>query len=439
MDLFDKNQNKELNSPLAAKMRPTNFSDFVGQEHIVAEGSLLRKLIESDNISSFIFWGPPGCGKSTLAGIIAENTSSIFVSFSAVTSGIPDLRKIIEKAKEDRKYYNKKTILFIDEIHRFNKAQQDALLPHVEDGTVILIGATTENPYFEVNTPLLSRSRIIQFSALSEKSIEKIIKNTLENTKSGFADRDIDITNEALEHIVNISTGDARSALNILEMCVKMSENGKIDLNTAELAAGEKILGYDKNGDAHYDTISAFIKSMRGSDPDAALYYLAVMLSAGEDIKFIARRIVIAASEDVGNADPMALVIANNAAQAIMFIGMPEAQIILAQAVTYIASAPKSNASYLGINKAIEDVKNEKVPKVPIHLRDASYKGAQKLEHGKGYLYPHDYENGWVEQNYLPDEISDRVYYEPNARGHEGKFKQKIDTIREFRKNKLKE
>ena len=437
-DLFD-NVGRLGKSPLAAKVRPKTLEQFVGQEQIIAKGTLLRRLIETDRISSFIFWGPAGCGKSTLAGIIAESTSCIFVPFSAVTGGIPDLRKIIEAAKDNLKYNQRKTILFIDEIHRFNKAQQDALLPHVEDGTVILIGATTENPYFEVNTPLLSRSRIIQFSALPSNAIETIIKNALESEESGYKEKDIRLSNDALEHIVNISSGDARSALNILELCINLSPDNNISLETAELAAGEKILGYDKNGDAHYDTISAFIKSMRGSDPDAALYYLAVMLTAGEDIRFIARRIVICASEDVGNADPMALVVANSAAQAVMFIGMPEAKIILSQAVTYVACAPKSNASYIAINAACEDVQNQKNEQVPINLKDSSYKGAKKLGHGSGYLYPHDYEGGWVNQEYLPEGMRGKVYYNPVARGHENKFKDRLDYIRSNKSSKQSE
>ena len=437
MDLFDKKVNTSA-APLAARMRPATLDKFFGQEHIIAEGSLIRKLIENDNLSSFIFWGAPGCGKSTLAGIIANSTKAEFVSFSAVTSGIPELRKVISKAKEDKKYYNKKTILFIDEIHRFNKAQQDALLPHVEDGTFILIGATTENPYFEVNTPLLSRSRIVRFNSLSDESIKEVLNNAIKDTENGYGNEKIEIADDVIDHILRISSGDARSALNVLEMCIKLSklEDGvrKIDLEVAEMAGGEKIVAYDKHGDMHYDTISAFIKSMRGSDPDAALYYLAIMLNAGEDIKFIARRIVICASEDVGNADPMALVVANSAAQAVMFIGMPESKILLAQAVTYVSCAPKSNASYAGINAAYNDVLNQKVPPVPLHLRDTSYKGAKSLNNGKGYKYAHDYPEGWVEQNFMPKGLEDKIYYNPTDRGHERVFKQKLEITRKHKK-----
>ena len=396
-DLFDAGITA---APLAARMRPKTLDDFVGQEEIVARGTLLRRLIETDNISSFIFWGPPGCGKSTLAGIIAESTSSAFVPFSAVTGGVPDLRKIMDAAKDERRYKDRQTILFVDEIHRFNKAQQDALLPFVEDGTVILIGATTENPYFEVNTPLLSRSRVVRFSPLSGDDIADIVSRAIRESPEL---KGVTLDPEALEHIKRISDGDARSALNILELCADLAgDDRRITLAIAESAAGEKILGYDKQGEVHYDTISAFIKSMRGSDPDAALHYLAVMLTAGEDIRFIARRIVICASEDVGNADPMALVIANSAAQAVMQIGLPEARIILAQAATYVACAPKSNAAYLGIDAAIADVKNNESAPVPADLRNPSFRDAKKLGYGQGYKYPHDYPGGWVEQDYLP-------------------------------------
>ncbi|MBQ9358307.1 MAG: replication-associated recombination protein A [Abditibacteriota bacterium] len=424
-DLFD---GGAPDAPLAARMRPQKLEDFVGQKEIIAEGTLLRRLIETDNISSFVFWGPPGCGKSTLAGIIAQSTSADFVSFSAVTGGVPELRKIMDRAKDERRYKERRTILFVDEIHRFNKAQQDALLPFVEDGTVILIGATTENPYFEVNTPLLSRSRVVRFSPLSPEDIGSIIRRALAESPEL---KDMVLEPEALEHIIRISDGDARSALNILELCADLAGDGKtITAALAESAAGEKILGYDKQGEVHYDTISAFIKSMRGSDPDAVLYYLAVMLSAGEDIRFIARRIVICASEDVGNADPMALVIANSAAQAVMQIGIPEARIILAQAAVYVACAPKSNAAYLGIDAALADVTAKEKAPVPMNLRNPAFRDAKKLGYGEGYKYPHDYPGGWVEQDYLPAELEGTEYYRPKDIGYEARFRERLDYMR---------
>ncbi len=436
MDIFE---NTKLNNdmPLPARMRPKTLDEFFGQDEITKEDSLIRKLIETDNLSSLIFWGPPGCGKSTLANIIANNTESEFVPFSAVIGGVGDLRKIIDKAKENKKYYNKKTILFIDEIHRFNKGQQDALLPFVEDGTVTLIGATTENPYFEVNTPLLSRSRIVKFNALDKDSLKQVIERAVKDKEKGFGNYNITIDDDAYELILRISAGDARTALNILEICVKLipGEDKHIDIKTCEIAAGEKSIAYDKDGDMHYDIISAFIKSMRGSDPDAAIYYLALMLSAGEDIKFIARRVCICASEDVGNADPMAMVVANNAAQVVQFVGMPEARIPLAQAVAYVACAPKSNASCVAIDKALHDVRNNKIPPVPIHLRDAHYKGSKELGHGIDYKYAHDFPGGWVDQQYLPDGLEGTVYYEPTDRGHEKKFKERLEAIREAKKH----
>lgn len=448
MDIFEEKQ-KNNDAPLAARMRPSSLEEFFGQEEITSENSLVRRLIESDNLSSLIFWGTPGCGKSTLANIIANSTKSEFVSFSAVIGGVGDLRKIIDKAKENKKFYGKKTILFIDEIHRFNKGQQDALLPYVEDGTVTLIGATTENPYFEVNTPLLSRSRIVRFVPLDDKALGKVIDRALTDKEKGYGNIKITFEEGVLDLILRISAGDARTALNILEMCVKLtspekteSENTEskyVTLKICEIAAGEKTVAYDKGGDMHYDIISAFIKSMRGSDPDAAIYYLALMLAAGEDIKFIARRVCICACEDVGNADPMAMVVANNAAQIVQFVGMPEARIPLAQAVTYVACAPKSNKAYMAIDKALADVRGSKIPPVPIHLRDAHYKGSKKLGHGIDYKYAHDYPGAWVDQQYLPDGKEDTVYYEPSDRGHEKKFKEKLDTIRQIKLKNAKQ
>jgi putative ATPase len=420
--------------PLAARMRPQSLDEFIGQEHITGPGKLLRRAIENDEIGSAIFWGPPGCGKSSLASIIALTSKSHFENFSAVVSGVPEIRKVIERARERKKLYGKKTILFVDEIHRFNKSQQDAFLPHVEDGTITLIGATTENPYFEVNSPLISRSRIFKFEQLSNESIERILRAALADEKRGLGNWNIEIEQGAIEHIVDIANGDARTALNALEMAaltVPPDEEGRrtITLEVAEEAIQRRSIKYDKNGDSHYDVISAFIKSMRGSDPDAALYWLARMVYAGEDARFIARRIVIAASEDVGNADPMALVVATSAAHAVEYVGMPEARIALAQATVYLACAPKSNASYEGLNRALKDVSDKRAEPVPIHLRDSSYKGASKLGHGKGYLYPHNYPANWVDQEYMPEGIKSGPYYEPTENGHESKFKKRLDAI----------
>ncbi|MGC8862567.1 MAG: replication-associated recombination protein A [Armatimonadota bacterium] len=436
-DLFGETRPEDLSSqPLAARMRPRTLDEFLGQEHIIGPGTLLRAAIENDELTSVIFWGPPGSGKSTLASIIARRTRARFENFSAVTSGVPEMRKAIQRAREIRKASGRKTILFVDEIHRFNKAQQDALLPHVEDGTVILIGATTENPYFEVNSPLISRSRIFVLDPLSDEHIRTIIRRALADEERGLGKERIAIEDAALEHIVDVAQGDARSALSALEMAALATPADpatgvkKITLKIAEDAVQKRVLRYDRDGDSHYDTISAYIKSMRGSDPDAAVYWLARMLAAGEDPKFIARRLVIQAAEDVGNADPMALVVATAAAQAVQFVGMPEAQIPLAQATIYLACAPKSNASYVAISRAMNDVSQKKGPPVPIHLRDASYPGARELGHGKGYLYPHDYPGHYVEQEYLPPEAKSRTYYEPTDHGHEAKFKQRLARLR---------
>lgn len=435
-DLFDQEQADQKQSvPLAARMRPRNMDEFIGQEHITGPGKLLRRAIETDELRSAIFYGPPGCGKSSLASIIAKTTSSIYENFSAVTSGVADIRKIIDLAKERRKLYGQKTILFVDEIHRFNKAQQDAFLPHVEDGTIVLIGATTENPYFEVNSPLISRSRIFRFENHTSAQIEKILKVAVEDSERGMGNWNLDITEDALQHIVDIANGDARTALNALEMAafaIPPDETGKriLTLEIAEEAIQQRAIRYDKNGDNHYDVISAFIKSMRGSDPDASLYWLARMIYAGENPRFIARRIVILASEDIGNADPMALVVANAAAHAVEYIGLPEAQLNLAQAVTYMACAPKSNASCVGFSRAMKDVTEKRSEPVPIHLRDASYKGAKKFGHGVGYKYPHDYAGGWVSQEYMPENIKSGVYYEPTMNGREAKLKDRLDALR---------
>ena len=435
-DLFEKSHEEDRSAqPLAARMRPRNLDEVVGQEQIVGPGTALRTAIENDDLTSMIFWGPAGCGKSTLAAVIAEHTACSFENFSAVTSGVPEMRKAIQRAKELRRATGRRTILFVDEIHRFNKAQQDALLPHAEDGTVILIGATTENPYFEVNSPLLSRSRIFRFEPLSDDQVRTLVERALADKERGLGGEQIRIDKDALDHIVDVAGGDARNALNALELAAKVappdeSDAKVITIKIAEQAIQKRVLKYDKNGDNHYDTISAFIKSMRGSDPDAAVYWLARMLAAGEDPKFIARRIVIQAAEDVGNADPMALLVATAAASAVQFVGLPEAQIPLAQAAIYLACAPKSNASCVAIDRASKDVTERKAPPVPRHLRDTNYPGSKELGHGEGYLYPHSFPGHHVEQEYVPEEAKSCVYYEPTEHGHEAKFKRRLERLR---------
>ncbi len=423
------------NAPLAARMRPETLEEFVGQEHIVGKGKLLYRAIKADKLNSVIFYGPPGTGKTTLAKIIANTTKRAFVQINATTSGIKEIKDVVSEAKTRNAMTGEKTILFIDEIHRFNKTQQDALLPHVEDGTIVLIGATTENPYFEVNKALVSRSIIFELKQLENKDIEKLITRAVTDSDKGYGYFDIDIKEDALKFLADVSNGDARTALNAIELAVlttDKNENGVIEitLDVAQECIQKRALNYEKDGDNHYDTISAFIKSMRGSDPDAALYYLAKMIYAGEDPKFIARRIVICASEDVGNADPHALQVAVSAAEAVNFIGMPESRIILAQAVTYISCAPKSNASYLGIDKALSDVRNIKIKSVPNHLKDAHYSGAKDLNHGIGYKYAHDYEGHYVKQQYLPDELVGKRYYEPTENGVEKKIKESLKRLR---------
>ena len=407
--------------PLADKLRPKHLVDFVGQEKVIGKNSYLRRMIENDSIPSIIFYGPPGTGKTTLAKVIAELTGSIFESINAVSSGVPELRKLLASAVERQRAGIGRTIIFIDEIHRFNKAQQDVLLPYVENGTIVLIGATTENPFFEINSPLLSRMKVIRLEQLTAEDIKKIIKRALADKANGYGDRGFKIKDEAIDVIANFANGDARRALNVLEQAIAMlpEDSKELDINVLRLVLGNVVLQYDKNGDYHYDIISAFIKSMRGSDADAALHYLARLIESGEDVRFIARRILICASEDVGNADPMALLVANAAAQAAHFIGLPEAQIPLSQAVCYIANAPKSNSCYMGIAKAIEDVRTKNCGQVPKHLRDAHYPGAAKLGNGTGYLYPHDYSGGYVKQQYLPDALTDVKYYEPKPIGEE--------------------
>ena len=436
MDLFEYNymQRGEQNAPLASRMRPVVLDEFVGQEHIIAKNKLLYRAIQCDKLSSIILYGPSGTGKTTLAKIIANTTKNNFQQLNATTSGIKDIKEIIEKAKMTLGMYQKKTILFIDEIHRFNKTQQDVLLPYVEDGTIILIGATTENPYFEVNKALVSRSILFELKPLTAKNIKQILQNALENTTKGLGVYHAQISQDAIDFLADISNGDARTALNALELAVLTTEKDntgalKIDLATAQYCIQKRALNYDKNGDNHYDTISAFIKSIRGSDPHAALYYLAKMLYAGEDPQFIARRIIIAASEDIGNADPHALQVAVSAAQAVHFIGMPECRIVLAQAVTYLCCAPKSNACYMGIEKAMQDVINVQIKSVPSHLKNCHYSGSKKEEGELNYQYPHDFLGHYVQQQYLPDELIDIIYYEPTENGVEKRIKETLKRL----------
>ena len=435
MDLFEyaAESRKTEEAPLAARMRPRTLDEVVGQEEIIGKGKLLYRAIQADRLSSIVLYGPPGVGKTTLAKVIANTTSADFHQVNATIAGKKDMEQVVETAKQNLGGYNRKTILFIDEIHRFNKAQQDYLLPFVEDGTLILIGATTENPYFEVNGALLSRSRIFELKPLTKENILTLIHRAFTSDR-GVKSYGADITEEAAEFLADVADGDARAALNAVELGVlttQPSADGKIhiDLKVAEECIQKKSIRYDKTGDNHYDTIAAFIESMCGSDADAAIYYLARMLSAGEDVKFIARRMMIAASEEVGNADPMAICVAAAAAQAVERTGMPEGRIILAQAAAYIASAPKSNSAYLGIDKAMQVVRETGNLPIPPYLQDSSYKGAAKLGRGVGYKYAHNYPNHWVEQQYLPDAIKEMRFYEPNDIGHEQVFKEYFRKI----------
>ena len=438
MDLFDymREQNMESESPLASRLRPTTLDEVVGQQHIIGKGKLLYRAIKADKLSSIIFYGPPGTGKTTLAKVIANTTSADFKQINATSAGKKDMEEVVQQAKNNQGMYGKKTILFIDEIHRFNKGQQDYLLPFVEDGTIILIGATTENPYFEVNSALLSRSIIFELKKLDKEDIKVLLRRAVGDTEKGMGAFKAEIDEDALEFLADVCNGDARAALTAIELGIlttDRSEDGKIHItiDVASECIQKRVISYDKTGDNHYDTISAFIKSMRGSDPDAAVYYLARMLYSGEDIKFIARRIMICAAEDVGNADPMALVVATSASQAIERIGMPEARIILSQAATYVACAPKSNAAYGAIDAALGVVRSNVTPTVPVHLQDAHYKGAEKLGHGLGYKYAHDYPNHYVEQQYLPDALVGTKFYEPTEMGYEKKIREHFDKIKD--------
>jgi len=436
MNIFEMQYENSIKKrgPLAERMRPASLETFVGQDHIVGEGKILNRAIYADKLSSAVFYGPPGTGKTTLARIIAKNTDNNFITLNAVTSGIKDIKEKISYAVDELSLYNKRTILFIDEIHRFNKAQQDALLPYVENGTIVLIGATTENPYFEVNPALISRSLVFEFKKISDEDIIKVVRKAVTDKENGYGEKNIELSEEAIRHIVNNSNGDIRKALSALELGIETTDEVdgiiNIDIRVAEECIQKKKLEYDKNGDSHYDTISAFIKSMRGSDPDAAVFWLAKMIKGGEDPKFIARRIIICASEDVGNADPRALEVAVNAFKAVEIIGFPEGRIILAQAVLYVACAPKSNASYLAIDRAMDAVEKNSL-EVPLNLKDKHYSGAEKLGRGISYKYPHDYDKFYVKQNYLPESMKNSIFYEPKESGYEGKIKKFLEYLKQ--------
>ena len=436
MDLFEyvREKNLEKEAPLASRLRPTTLEEVVGQQHIIGKDKLLYRAIKADKLSSIIFYGPPGTGKTTLAKVIAHTTSADFKQINATVAGKKDMEDVIKKAQDLKGMYQKKTILFVDEIHRFNKGQQDYLLPFVEDGTIILIGATTENPYFEVNSALISRSSIFELKPLSKEDIKKLLERAVYDVEKGMGSYGAVIDEEALDFLADVAGGDARSALNAVELGILTTERSTDDkihitIDVAAECIQKRVMNYDKTGDNHYDTISAFIKSMRGSDPDAAVYYLAKMLYAGEDIKFIARRIMICAAEDVGNADPMALTVAVSASQAIERIGMPEAQIILSQAATYVATAPKSNSAVNAIFEAMDNVKKMKTT-VPSYLQDAHYGGAANMGRGIGYKYAHDYPNHYVEQQYLPNEIKDERFYHPSDNGHEKDIKEWMNFLK---------
>lgn len=438
MDLFEymgEKKSKE-ESPLASRMRPKKLSEIVGQQHILGEDKLLYRAIKADKLQSLIFYGPPGTGKTTIAKVIAQTTKAHFITLNATTCGKAEIVKAVEEAKSQRGLTGKKTIIFIDEIHRFNKAQQDALLPYTEDGTLVLIGATTENPYFEVNRALISRSLVFELKPLTQEDVKTIIKEAVYNKERGLGAYHAEIDEEALNYLAMQTAGDARNALNAIELAIMTTPKAEdgityITVPILEECIQKKALVYDKKGDNHYDVISAFIKSMRGSDPDATAHYLARMIAAGEDPKFIARRITICASEDVGNADPNALVVAANAMLAIERIGMPEGRIILSQAALYVATAPKSNACINAIDEALEDVQHKNVGTVPSHLRDAHYNGAKELEHGVGYKYAHLYPHHYVKQQYLPDELIETTYYKPTEEGYEKQISEHMQFLKD--------
>lgn len=438
MDLFDymRSNAMQKEAPLASRLRPRTLDEVVGQKHIIGKDKLLYRAIKADKISSVIFYGPPGTGKTTIAKVIANTTSSVFLQLNATTSGKKEMETVIEEAKNNLGMYGKRTILFIDEIHRFNKSQQDYLLPFVEDGTIILIGATTENPYFEVNSALVSRSIIFELKPLDKEDIKILLTRAVTDEERGLGAYRVKLHEDALEFLADMANGDARAALNAIEIGVLTTERSDdgfihITLDVASECIQKRPIQYDKSGDNHYDTISAFIKSMRGSDPDAAVYYLARMLYAGEDVAFIARRIMICAAEDVGNADPNALVVAVSASLAAERLGMPEAQIVLSQAAIYVASAPKSNSAVRAIGEAMKVVETVKTAAIPPYLKDAHYRGAEKLGHGIGYKYAHDYKNNYVKQQYLPDELKDYVFYVPSDNGYEKTIKEYFKKIKE--------
>jgi putative ATPase len=420
-------------APLAARMRPRSLEEFVGQEHLVGPGRILRRLVDSGELASVVLYGPPGTGKTTLARILAQSARAHFETLNAVTSGAADIRRVAQEAHDRLRFHRQRTVVFVDEIHRFNRAQQDLLLPHVEDGTLVLVGATTENPFFALNSTLVSRVRILRLEPLSPEELRRIVQRALQDSERGLGRLAVELDPQALEHLVHASGGDARVALNALEVAVTTTAPGpdgvrRVGLEAVAEALQRPVLRYDREGDQHYDTVSAFIKSMRGSDPDAAVYWLVRMLEAGEDPRFVARRMVIHAAEDVGLADPTALLVATAAAHAVEYVGMPEAQIPLAEAAIYIACAPKSNAVVRALARAREDVRTHTPEPVPAHLRDSSYPGAVRLGHGQGYRYPHDYPGGFVEQDYLPEGLRGRVYYEPTDRGLEATLRQRLQN-----------
>jgi len=430
MDLFNNKTDKTKDAPLAERMRPRTIEEFVGQEHLLGEGKLLRRLIETDQLTSLILWGPPGSGKTTLARIIANATRSHFIFFSAILSGIKDIREVVKEAEAEFLSRGRKTILFVDEIHRFNKSQQDAFLPYVERGTFTIIGATTENPSFEVVAPLLSRSKVLVLNPLTSGQVGAILHAALHDGKRGLGSLGLDAEDEALAFMAEQAGGDARVALNTLETAAKLARDGTITVDIAREAVQKKPLLYDKGGEEHYNVISAFIKSMRGSDPDAALYWLARMIEAGEDPLFILRRMVILASEDIGNADPRALQVAVAALQGFQLVGLPEGRIIMAQAATYLATAPKSNASYLGIDAALSEVRSSGALPVPLHIRNAPTRLMKELGYHKGYRYAHDYAEGYAPQQHLPDRLAGRKFYDPAGHGYEKTIKERMEWLR---------